>query len=151
MSTVLERNQGGEMLGGPGGLFENSRNNVFTPQGRGQVFEHLIKAFLKDDPLFKERFSQVWLWAEWPSRNDEHDSGIGLVTKNALTVFAPSNASSIVRTSRSVVMTLILSSLAWVRIRLRHGFLSRRQNIVPIWLRKCLMNYIFTWRRPSIG
>jgi predicted helicase len=79
MSTVTEHNQSGEMLAGPGQLFEKIRNYVSTPQGRGQVFERLIKIFLKENPLFKERFSQVWLWNEWPGRGGEHDSGIDLV------------------------------------------------------------------------
>ncbi|EQD70624.1 helicase, partial [mine drainage metagenome] len=66
-------------LAGPGGLFEKIRSHVSTPQGQGQVFERLIKAFLCEDPLFKERFGQVWLWSEWPGRRGEHDSGIDLV------------------------------------------------------------------------
>ena len=66
MSAVLEQNQGDELLDGQGGLFKKIRNHISTPQGRGQVFERLIKAFLEDDPLFKERFKQVWLWSEWP-------------------------------------------------------------------------------------
>ena len=64
MSADLGQNQGDELLDGPGGLFKKIRNHISTPQGRGQVFERLIKAFLKEDPLFKERFKQVWLWAD---------------------------------------------------------------------------------------
>ncbi len=66
MSVVLKQNQRDELLDGPGELFKKIRNHISTPQGRGQVFERLIKAFLEDDPLFKERFKQVWLWSEWP-------------------------------------------------------------------------------------
>ena len=79
MSTVLERDQSDELLDGPGELFKKIRNHVPTAQGQGQVFERLIKAFLSEDPLFKERFSQVWLWSEWPGRQGERDSGIDLV------------------------------------------------------------------------
>ena len=68
MSAVLEQNQGNELLDGPGGLFNKIRNHISTSQGQGKVFERLIKAFLKEDPLFKERFKQVWLWSEWPGR-----------------------------------------------------------------------------------
>ena len=68
-------------LAGPGGLFEKIRSHVPTVQGQGQVFERLIKAFLTEDPLFRERFSRVWLWSEWPGRGGEHDSGIDLVAE----------------------------------------------------------------------
>ncbi len=83
MSADLEQNQGDELLEGPGGLFKTIRNHISTSQGRGQVFERLIKAFLEDDPLFKERFKQVWLWSEWPGRQGEHDSGIDLVAEES--------------------------------------------------------------------
>ncbi|MHB1523024.1 MAG: DEAD/DEAH box helicase [Candidatus Dormibacteria bacterium] len=68
-------------LAGPEGLFETIRSHVPTVQGQGQVFERLIKAFLTEDPLFRERFSQVWLWSEWPGRRGEHDTGIDLVAE----------------------------------------------------------------------
>jgi predicted helicase len=69
-------------LAGPGGLFEKIRTYTATNKGAGLVFERLVKAFLSEDPLFKERFSQVWLWSEWPERPpDEIDTGIDLVAK----------------------------------------------------------------------
>ena len=71
----------GSLLAGPGGLFEKIRSHVATRTGQGQVFERLIKAFLSEDPLFKERFGQLWLWSEWPGRQGERDSGIDLVAK----------------------------------------------------------------------
>jgi predicted helicase len=69
-------------LAGPGGLFEKIRTYTATKRGAGLVFERLVKAFLSEDPLFKERFSQVWLWSEWPERpRGEVDTGIDLVAK----------------------------------------------------------------------
>ncbi|MHB1711221.1 MAG: DEAD/DEAH box helicase [Acidimicrobiales bacterium] len=68
-------------LAGPDGLFEKIRSHVPTAQGQGQVFERLIKTFLSEDPLFAQRFSQVWLWSEWPGRAGERDTGIDLVAK----------------------------------------------------------------------
>ncbi|MFC0080931.1 DEAD/DEAH box helicase family protein, partial [Aciditerrimonas ferrireducens] len=68
-------------LQGPGGLFERIRRHVATDQGRGQVFERLVKAFLTEDPVFSARFSRVWLWAEWPGRNNHGDTGIDLVAE----------------------------------------------------------------------
>ena len=68
-------------LKGPGGLFEVIRSRVTTAQGQGQVFERLVKAFLSEDPLFRERFSRVFLWQEWPGRKGERDTGIDLVAE----------------------------------------------------------------------
>ncbi len=68
-------------LAGPGGLFQKIRSHVPTSQGQGQVFERLVKAFLTEDPLFAQRFSDVWLWNEWPGRAGERDTGIDLVAK----------------------------------------------------------------------
>ncbi len=69
------------VLAGPDRLFEKIRTQVSIVQGRGQVFERLIKAFLAEDPLVKERFSRVWLWSKWPGRRGEHDTGIDLVAQ----------------------------------------------------------------------
>ena len=68
-------------LAGPGGLFAKIRAYVPTPQGQGQVFERLVKAFLTHDPLFAERFSRVWLWSAWPGNRGERDTGIDLVAE----------------------------------------------------------------------
>ncbi len=45
----------------------------------GDRFERLIRAYLKLDPLYAERFSEVWLWQEWPDRERQPDTGIDLV------------------------------------------------------------------------
>ena len=68
-------------LAGPGGLFEHIRTRVSTAQGQGMVFERLVKAFLSQDPLFRQRFGRVWLWQEWPGRGGERDTGIDLVAE----------------------------------------------------------------------
>ena len=69
------------LLAGPSGLFEKIRSHVPTTKGQSQVFERLIKAFLSEDPLFKERFGRVYLWSEWPGRRGEQDTGIDLVAE----------------------------------------------------------------------
>ena len=45
------------------------------------VFERLVKAFLSQDPLFRQRFGGVWLWQEWPGRGGERDTGIDIVAE----------------------------------------------------------------------
>jgi hypothetical protein len=82
-------------LASTGGLFAKFRNRVPAPQGRGQVFERMVKAFLSQDPVFKERFSAVWLWSGWPRRpQGEPDIGIDTWQGNERVAFARSNASS---------------------------------------------------------
>lgn len=48
---------------------------------KGGKFERLMKAYLTTDPLYVSRFSDVWLWNEWPDRNAKADTGIDLVAK----------------------------------------------------------------------
>lgn len=50
----------------------------------GTRFEKLIKAFLQMDPQFSERFTDVWMWAEWPDRAGLPDTGIDLVAKERM-------------------------------------------------------------------
>ncbi len=45
----------------------------------GERFERLIRAYLTTDPLFAARFSEVWLWQDWPGRAGVADTGIDLV------------------------------------------------------------------------
>jgi len=52
---------------------------------KGHSFEVLTKRFLETEPTYKERFSEVWTWDDWPCNNKEHDSGIDLVAKEAAT------------------------------------------------------------------
>ena len=47
---------------------------------RGRLFERLIKRYLETDPLYKAQFQKVWLWSEWPER-DEQDTGVDLVAQ----------------------------------------------------------------------
>ena len=49
---------------------------------KGRLFERLMKAYFTQDPLYRDRFSHVWLWSEWvASRADFSggDTGIDLV------------------------------------------------------------------------
>ena len=49
---------------------------------KGHRFEVLMKRYFQTDPIYKERFSDVWLWNEWPHTKG-HDVGIDLVAKEA--------------------------------------------------------------------
>ncbi len=45
----------------------------------GGRFERLMLAYLRTDPMWFSRFSNVWLWDDWPGREGEVDTGIDLV------------------------------------------------------------------------
>ncbi|MBH8607289.1 type ISP restriction/modification enzyme [Thermoactinomyces sp. CICC 10521] len=48
---------------------------------QGDLFERLMVSFLQTDPQYKQLFSNVWRWMDWPSRNGRVDTGIDLVAK----------------------------------------------------------------------
>ena len=51
---------------------------------KGRLFERLMKTYLTKDPIYRERFSAVWLWSEWASERpdfDGTDTGIDLVAE----------------------------------------------------------------------
>src|SRR5579885_210272 len=57
------------------------RKISFSEKDKGERFERLIKAYLLTDPKYAYKFKKVWLWAEFPGRNDlgGNDTGIDLV------------------------------------------------------------------------
>src|SRR5688500_20285149 len=54
-----------------------------TTREQGDYFERLILRVLKVSPWYKDQFSDVWLWKDWPGRGRRIDSGIDLVAKRA--------------------------------------------------------------------
>lgn len=60
---------------------EEARNN----RELGDKFERLVANYLVTDPLQADRFSDVWLWSEWPDRGNHPDTGIDLVAKERAT------------------------------------------------------------------
>ena len=38
---------------------------------RGAFFERLMKRYFRHDPVYTDRFSDVWLWSEWAARRPE--------------------------------------------------------------------------------
>lgn len=53
-------------------------NNGHT---KGKIFEKLVLSFLQTDPLYRDKFSDIWLWAEYPYRNGRQDFGVDLVAQ----------------------------------------------------------------------
>lgn len=66
-------------------VLEKYRKISFSEKDKGERFERLMKAYLLTDPKYAFKFKKVWLWAEFPSKNDlgGNDTGIDLV---ALTI-----------------------------------------------------------------
>ena len=51
---------------------------------KGRLFERLMKTYFIKDPLYMERFSEVWLWSEWADLRPDFegtDTGIDLVAE----------------------------------------------------------------------
>lgn len=55
------------------------RAQALDERDKGDKFERLIKTYLLNDPEWANRFSDVWLWTEWPGREGRPDTGIDLV------------------------------------------------------------------------
>ena len=63
---------------------DHLRSIAGTEAAKGRLFERLMKAYFRADPLYGERFSDVRLWAEWAAGRpgfDAVDTGIDLVAE----------------------------------------------------------------------
>jgi len=60
---------------------EEARSN----RDLGDRFERLICAYLRLDPIYAERFSNVWMWNEWPRKGNVGDVGIDIVAEERAT------------------------------------------------------------------
>ena len=62
-------------------VLEKYRKISFTEKDKGTRFERLMQAYLKTDPKYAFKFKHVWLWEEFPAKNDlgGSDTGIDLV------------------------------------------------------------------------
>ena len=48
---------------------------------KGKWFEKICLYFLRHDLGYKEEFENVWLWSDWPGRDNKPDTGIDIVAK----------------------------------------------------------------------
>jgi predicted helicase len=67
------------------GLLEEFRQAKTSNREMGDQFERLIANYFVTDPLYQDKFSDVWLWGEWPDRGNQPDTGIDLVAKDRYT------------------------------------------------------------------
>ena len=61
-------------------LFEESAK---TRAAKGRRFEIFCESYFRIDPLWAERFDQVWSWMDWPGRDGRTDTGTDLVAQEA--------------------------------------------------------------------
>ena len=70
------------MSNGFEGVLDHIRSIAGTEAEKGRFFERLMKAYFAQDPLYRDRFSDVWLWSEWTEMRPDFeggDTGIDLV------------------------------------------------------------------------
>jgi predicted helicase len=61
------------------------REEALHNRDLGDRFERLIARYLLLDPLFADRFSNVWMWNDWPMKGKTGDTGIDLVAEERAT------------------------------------------------------------------
>jgi len=66
-------------------ILEEFREAAISKRDMGDKFERLVATFLATEPAYKERFSDVWLWSEWPGRGKKPDTGIDIVAQDTQT------------------------------------------------------------------
>lgn len=65
-------------------VLDHIRSIAESEYEKGHLFERLMKKYLTEDPLYKYRFSDVWLWSEWIAIRSDFsgsDTGVDLVAK----------------------------------------------------------------------
>lgn len=62
-------------------VLDKYRKISFSERDKGDRFERLMQAYLKTDPKYAFLFKKVWLWSEFPGKDDlgGGDTGIDLV------------------------------------------------------------------------
>ena len=78
--------ESGEGATGFQGVLNQLRESATSQYLIGNEFERLMKQYLSVDPLYKERFTDVYLWKEWAANRTEYDgvdTGIDLVARES--------------------------------------------------------------------
>lgn len=60
--------------------FDKLLASIFSGDNDGKKFEVFCEWFLKNDPYWKNQFSKIWMWNEWPERWGR-DCGIDLIAQ----------------------------------------------------------------------
>jgi predicted helicase len=57
------------------------RDAAWDERDKGDRFERLIASYLRTDPLYAQKYDEVWRWSDWPGREARPDTGIDLVAR----------------------------------------------------------------------
>ncbi|WP_276978323.1 DEAD/DEAH box helicase family protein [Flavobacterium filum] len=62
-------------------ILEKYRKLCYSQKDKGARFERLMQGYLQTDPMYASKFKKVWLWEEFPGKNDlgGNDTGIDIV------------------------------------------------------------------------
>lgn len=62
-------------------ILEKYRKLSYSQRDKGDRFERLMQGYLLTDPMYSTKFKKVWLWNEFPGKNDlgGGDTGIDIV------------------------------------------------------------------------
>jgi predicted helicase len=61
-------------------LLNELRDAAWDERDKGDRFERLIASYLRTDPLYVQKYDEVWRWSDWPDRPGV-DTGIDLVAR----------------------------------------------------------------------
>ncbi len=66
-------------------LLDGFRNAAVTEREKGTYFEELIVAYLRNEAVYRDLYSDVWMYADWANQQglDKRDTGIDLVAKTS--------------------------------------------------------------------
>ena len=66
-------------------ILSELREASMDPRDKGDLFERLTKRWLEIDPVYKDFFDKVWMYADWASEEGlgKNDVGIDLVAREA--------------------------------------------------------------------
>ena len=65
-------------------VLDQIRSMAESEAHKGHLFERLMKTWFSEDPVYADRFSNVWLWTEWAERRPDFDGtdiGVDLVAE----------------------------------------------------------------------
>ena len=66
-------------------ILEEFRDAALNNRDLGDRFERLICRYLELDPQYSERFSNVWMFNEWPRKGETGDIGVDIVAEEEAT------------------------------------------------------------------
>lgn len=66
-------------------ILDQFREDARSNRDLGDRFERLIVNYLQLDPIYADRFSDVWLWNDWPDKGAVGDVGIDIVARERAT------------------------------------------------------------------